>query len=270
MTPLLEIKNLHAQIAQKEIIKNFRLTVNAGEVHAIMGPNGAGKSTLSYVLAGKPDYEVTAGEAWLNGQNLLQMKPEERANAGLFLSMQYPVAVPGVSVSNFLKHAVNAKRKYAGLPELDAAEFLKLLRSAATELGISAEMLKREINVGFSGGEKKRMEILQMSLLKPQLAILDEADSGVDIDALKVMNDGVKRLNRNQNIALLIITHNPDLFTFHPEVEGNENKIEPDFVHIYRDGHIYDSFDKTGGETALTLLKLGGYNAFGDKNAATD
>ena len=244
---LLKIENLTAGVAQKEIIKNFSLTINAGEVHAIMGPNGAGKSTLSYVLAGKPDYEVTSGEMRLNGQDLLQMKPEERANAGLFLSMQYPVAIPGVSVSNFLKHAVNAKRKYAGLPELDAAEFLKLLRSAAKELGISAEMLKREINVGFSGGEKKRMEILQMSLLKPQLAILDEADSGLDIDALRVVAEGVNKLRTADN-ALLIITHHNDLLDL----------IKPDFVHIYADGHIVRS-----GDANLALeLEQSGYKSF--------
>lgn len=244
---LLKIENLTAGVAQKEIIKNFSLTINAGEVHAIMGPNGAGKSTLSYVLAGKSDYEVTSGKAWLNGQNLLEMKPEERANAGLFLSMQYPVAIPGVSVSNFLKHAVNAKRKYAGLPELDAAEFLKLLRSAAKELGISAEMLKREINVGFSGGEKKRMEILQMILLKPQLAILDEADSGLDIDALRVVAEGVNKLRTADN-ALLIITHHNDLLDL----------IKPDFVHIYADGHIVRS-----GDANLALeLEQSGYKSF--------
>ena len=244
---LLEVKNLCAQVAQKEIIKNFSLTINAGEVHAIMGPNGAGKSTLSYVLAGKPDYEVTSGEVRLNGQDLLTMAPEERANAGLFLSMQYPVAIPGVSVSNFLKHAVNAKRKYAGLPELDAAEFLKLLRGTAKELGISAEMLKREINVGFSGGEKKRMEILQMSLLKPQLAILDEADSGLDIDALRVVADGVNKLRTADN-SLLIITHHNDLLDL----------IKPDFVHIYADGHIVRS-----GNADLALeLEQSGYKSF--------
>ena len=244
---LLKIENLTAGVAQKEIIKNFSLTINAGEVHAIMGPNGAGKSTLSYVLTGKPDYEVTSGEVRLNGQDLLTMAPEERANAGLFLSMQYPVAIPGVSVSNFLKHAVNAKRKYAGLPELDAAEFLKLLRSAAKELGISAEMLKREINVGFSGGEKKRMEILQMSLLKPQLAILDEADSGLDIDALRVVAEGVNKLRTADN-ALLIITHHNDLLDL----------IKPDFVHIYADGHIVRS-----GDANLALeLEQSGYKSF--------
>ncbi len=244
---LLEVKNLCARVAQKEIIKNFSLTINAGEVHAIMGPNGAGKSTLSYVLAGKSDYEVTTGEAWLNGQNLLEMKPEERANVGLFLSMQYPVAIPGVTVSNFLKHAINAKRKYAGLPELDAAEFLKLLRTAAKELGISSEMLKRDINVGFSGGEKKRLEILQMSLLQPRLAILDEADSGLDIDALRIVAEGVNKLRTPEN-ALLIITHHNDLLDL----------IEPDFVHIYADGHIV----KSGHKNLALELEQSGYKSF--------
>lgn len=246
---LLEIKKLSAGVAEggKQIIKDLNLTINAGEVHAIMGPNGAGKSTLSYVLAGKSDYEVTAGEAWLNGQNLLGMKPEERANAGLFLSMQYPVAIPGVTVSNFLKHAVNAKRKYNNLPELDAAEFLKLLRSAAKELNISAEMLKRDINVGFSGGEKKRLEILQMSLLQPRLAILDEADSGLDIDALRVVAEGVNKLHTPEN-ALLIITHHNDLLDL----------IEPDFVHIYADGHIV----KSGNKSLALELEQSGYKSF--------
>lgn len=246
---LLKIENLSAGVAEngKQIIKDLNLTINAGEVHAIMGPNGAGKSTLSYVLAGKSDYEVTTGEAWLNERNLLEMKPEERANAGLFLSMQYPVAIPGVTVSNFLKHAINAKRKYAGEPELDAAEFLKLLRGAAKELGISAEMLKRDINVGFSGGEKKRLEVLQMSLLQPRLAILDETDSGLDIDALRVVAEGVNKLRTPDN-ALLIITHHNDLLDL----------IEPDFVHIYADGHIV----KSGNKNLALELEQSGYKSF--------
>ena len=247
MGALLEVKNLRARVAEKEIVKDFSLTINAGEVHAVMGPNGAGKSTLSYVLTGKPDYEVTGGEVLFGGQNLLEMKPEERANAGIFLSMQYPVAIPGVTVSNFLKHAVNAKRKYSGLPELDAAEFLKLLRGAAKELGIGADMLKREINVGFSGGEKKRLEILQMSLLQPKLAILDEADSGLDIDALRVVAEGVNRLH-SEDKALLIITHHNDLLDL----------IEPDFVHIYADGHIV----KSGDKNLAVELEKSGYKSF--------
>ena len=245
--PILEIKNLSAKVADKEIIKNLNLTINAGEVHALMGPNGAGKSTLSYVLTGKPGYEITGGEILFHGRDLTALKPEERACAGIFLSMQYPVAIPGVASNNFLKHAVNAKRKYDGLPELDAAEFLKLLRSAAQNLGIGAEMLKREINVGFSGGEKKRLEILQMRLLEPKLAILDEADSGLDIDALRMVADGVNRLHNKDN-ALLIITHHLDLL----------NLIEPDFVHIYADGHIVRSGDKTLAEA----LEKDGYKSF--------
>ena len=250
MAPILEIKNLSAKVGDKEIIKNLNLTINKGEVHALMGPNGAGKSTLSYVLTGKPEYEVTGGSIIFKGQNLLEMKANERACAGLFLSMQYPIAIPGVSVSNFLKHALNAKRKYEKLAELDAAEFLKLLRSAAKDLDVSADMLKREINVGFSGGEKKRLEILQMSLLNPVLSILDEADSGLDIDALKLVAKGVNKLHNNDN-ALLIITHHIDLL----------NYIEPNKVHIYADGHIICSGSK---DLALKLEK-NGYKSFMDE-----
>ena len=247
--PILEIKNLSAKVADKEIIKNLNLTINAGEVHALMGPNGTGKSTLSYILTGKPGYEITDGEILFHGRDLTTLKPEERACAGIFLSMQYPVAIPGVASNNFLKHAVNAKRKYEGKPELDAAEFLKLLRGVAKDLDISAEMLKREINVGFSGGEKKRMEILQMSLLQPKLAILDEADSGLDIDALKIVAEGVNKWHNNDN-SLLIITHHQDLL----------NHIQPDVVHIYADGHIVKSGDKN---LAIELEKSG-YKAFVD------
>lgn len=234
LTPVLEVKNLYARVAEKEIIKDFSLTINAGEVHALMGPNGAGKSTLSYVLAGKPGYEPTGGSVRFNGEDLFALKPEERACAGLFLSMQYPVEIPGVSSSSFLKHAVNAKRKYEGKPELDAAEFLKFLRTEAKQLGIAPEMLKRDINVCFSGGEKKRMETLQMRLLQPSLAILDETDSGLDIDALKKVAEGINALH-NENNALLIITHHQNLL----------NYITPDFVHIYADGHIIRSGDKS-------------------------
>lgn len=247
--PILEIKNLSAKVADKEIIKNLNLTINAGEVHALMGPNGAGKSTLSYILTGKPGYEITGGTIKFRGQDLTAMKPEERACAGIFLSMQYPVAIPGVAANNFLKHAVNAKRKYDGLPELDAAGFLKLLRGAAKDLDIGSEMLKREINVGFSGGEKKRMEILQMSLLQPKLAILDEADSGLDIDALKIVAEGVNKWHNAEN-ALLIITHHQDLL----------NHIQPDVVHIYADGHIV----KSGDKNLAIELENSGYKVFVD------
>lgn len=246
-TPILEVQNLCARVAEKEIIKDFSLTIQAGEVHAIMGPNGAGKSTLSYVLTGKSGYEVTGGSVLFKGQNLLEMKPEERACAGLFLSMQYPVSIPGISASSFLKHAVNAKRKYCGLPELDAAEFLKLLRTEAKALNISPDFLKREINVGFSGGEKKRMETLQMRLLQPCLAILDEADSGLDIDALKIVAEGINALRTQEN-ALLIITHHRNLLDY----------IEPNFVHIYADGHIIRSGDKN----LAVELEKNGYGAY--------
>lgn len=246
---LLQIKNLYAGVAEdkKEIIKDLTLNIKAGETHAIMGPNGAGKSTLSYILTGKAGYEVNSGEVYFNGKNLLQLSPSERASEGLFLSMQYPVAVPGVTVNSFLKHAINAQRKYKGLPELDAAEFLKLVRGAAKEFDVSAEMLKREINVGFSGGEKKRLEILQLSLLQPKLAILDEADSGLDIDALRTVADGVNKWH-NQNNALLIITHHIDLL----------NQIKPDFVHIYTDGHIV----RSGGMELAEELEQHGYKEY--------
>lgn len=246
---LLEIKNLYAGVAEsgKEIIKDLNLTINAGETHAIMGPNGAGKSTLSYVLTGKPDYAVTSGTMQFCERDLTALKPEERAALGIFLSMQAPVEIPGVTTQNFLKHAVNAVRKYNNLPELDAAEFLKLLRTKAKEFEVSAEMLKREINVGFSGGEKKRLEILQLSLLEPKLAILDEADSGLDIDALKIVANGVNQW-RTDNNSLLIITHHLDLL----------RQIKPDFVHIYADGRIV----KTGDMALAEELETSGYKNY--------
>jgi len=246
-TTLLEVKELCAGVPEKEIIKNFSLTINCGEIHVIMGPNGAGKSTLSYVLAGKPEYTVTSGGAVFAGKNLLVMSPEERALNGLFLSMQYPVAIPGVSVSNFLKHAVNAKRKFLHLPELDAAEFLKLLRGKAKELNISADMLKRDLNVSFSGGEKKRIETLQMSLLEPALAILDETDSGLDIDALKIVAEGINSLHNEKN-ALLIITHHQNLLRY----------LTPDFVHIYANGRIV----RTGDKNLAAEIEKSGYAEF--------
>ena len=247
MTALLDIKNLYAGVAQKEIIKNLSLSVNAGEVHAIMGPNGAGKSTLSHILTGKPNYEVSAGEIYFNGKNLLDLKPEERAGEGLFLCLQYPVEIPGVATNNFLKHSVNAVRKYHGEKELDSAEFLKLLKEKAKALNISADMLKRELNVGFSGGEKKRLETLQMSLLEPKLAILDEADSGLDVDALKTVAEGVNLLHNQQN-SLLIITHHLNLLKL----------IHPDFVHIYVDGQIV----KTGGFELAEEIENKGYGEY--------
>jgi Fe-S cluster assembly ATP-binding protein len=245
---LLKIKDLCAGVAEKkEIIKGLNLEIHAGEIHAIMGPNGAGKSTLSYILTGKPDYVVNSGEIIFNGKDLLQLSPSERACEGLFLSMQYPVAIPGVTTNNFLKHAINSQRKYKGLPELDTAEFLKLVRTASKEFDVSSEMLKREINVGFSGGEKKRLEILQLSLLQPSLAILDEADSGLDIDALHTVAEGVNKWHNSKN-ALLIITHHLDLL----------NLIKPDFVHIYTDGHIV----RSGSVELAKELEANGYKNY--------
>lgn len=246
-SPLLEIEDLCARVGDKEIIKNFNLTICEGEVHAIMGPNGAGKSTLSYVLCGKPGYEVTSGSIKFKGKNLLAMSIEERAREGLFLIMQYPVEIPGVPTNAFLKHAVNAVRKHQGEPELDTMEFLKTVREEASKLGINADMLKRPVNVGFSGGEKKRMETLQMAVLKPAMAILDEADSGLDIDALKVVADGVNNL-RDGKRALLIITHYQRLL----------NYIVPDFVHVFADGHIV----KSGNKNLALELEEHGYADF--------
>lgn len=242
-TPLLEIEDLHARVCDKEIIKGFSLTINEGEVHAIMGPNGAGKSTLSYVLCGKPGYEVTAGSIRFRGKNLLSMSPEERAREGVFLCMQYPVEIPGVPTTTFLKHAVNAIRQHHCLPELDTMEFLKMVREEGKKLGIDAEMIKRPVNVGFSGGEKKRLETLQMSILKPALSILDEADSGLDIDALKIVAEGVNAL-RDGRRSMLVITHYQRLL----------NYIIPDFVHVFAEGHIVKSGDKN---LALELEEKG-------------
>ena len=245
--PLLHIKDLFVEVEGKKIIKGLNLTINEGEVHAIMGPNGAGKSTLSYVLAGKPDYEVTSGEIIFKDKNLLELEPCDRASEGIFLSMQYPISIPGVTYSSFLKHAVNAQRKYKGMKELDAAEFLKLLKNKSKTLEVNPEMLKRDVNVGFSGGEKKRMETLQMSLLEPSLAILDETDSGLDIDALKIVAQGVNVLRNNHN-SLLIITHHKDLLEY----------IKPDYVHIYIDGNIVH----TGDIKLADELERSGYGVF--------
>lgn len=240
---LLEIEDLCASVGNKEIIKNFNLTINEGEVHAIMGPNGAGKSTLSYVLAGKDGYEITSGAIRFKGKDLCKMSTEERAREGIFLCMQYPVEIPGVPTSTFLKHAVNAVRKHNNLPELDTFEFLKTMREEGAKLGINNEMIKRPVNVGFSGGEKKRLETLQMSILKPTLSILDEADSGLDIDALKVVADGVNSL-RDGLRSMLVITHYQRLL----------NYIVPDYVHVFADGHIVKSGDKN---LALELEEKG-------------
>lgn len=244
---LLEIEDLCVRVGNKEIIKNFNLTINEGEVHAIMGPNGAGKSTLSYVLTGKPGYEITSGRIRFNGKDLIRMPVEDRAREGLFLIMQYPVEIPGVPVTSFLKHAVNAQRQYRGEPELDTMEFIKMLREEAKKLGIDGEMLKRPVNVGFSGGEKKRLEALQMAVLKPRLAILDEADSGLDIDAVKVVSGGVNALLDGSR-SLLVITHYQKLL----------NYIEPDFVHVFADGRIV----KSGGKSLSEEIEMNGYAAY--------
>lgn len=241
---LLEIKDLHATIAGKEILKGVNLTINRGEVHAIMGPNGAGKSTLSAVLTGHPAYTVTQGEVWLNGKNLLEMPAEQRAREGVFLSFQYPVEIPGVSMVNFMRAAVNEKRKYEGRPELKATEFLKLMREKRALLEMAAKLDNRSVNEGFSGGEKKKNEILQMAMLEPCLSILDETDSGLDIDALRVVATGVNRLKTPENSSI-VITHYQRLLDY----------IVPDFVHVLADGQIVRSGDK-----ALALeLERDGY-----------
>src|SRR6202142_3123523 len=218
---LLEIKNLHVEIDGKENLKGLDLTVNAGEVHAIMGPNGSGKSTLAYVLAGKADYTPTAGEVRFDGRNIFDMAPDERAAAGLFLAFQYPLEIPGVATMTFLRTALNAQRKKRGEAELSTPQFLKTVRDAAAKLGIDPEMLRRAVNVGFSGGEKKRNEVLQMPLLEPRLAVLDETDSGLDIDALKIVAEGVNRLKSPKN-AFVVISHYQRLL----------NYIVPDLVHV--------------------------------------
>lgn len=240
---MLEIRNLHVTVDGKEILKGIDLSINAGEVHAIMGPNGSGKSTLSYVLAGRDGYEVTQGSILFKGQDLCALNIEERAAAGVFLALQYPIEVPGVTTMTFLKTAVNAVRVARGEGELDAVRFLKLVREKAKPLNVTEEMLKRALNVGFSGGEKKRAEILQMALLEPSLCVLDETDSGLDIDALKVVSDGVNML-RSPERSMIVITHYQRLL----------DHIVPDHVHVLSAGRIV----KSGGkELALELEKSG-------------
>ena len=241
---MLKIENLHAEIDGKPILKGLTLEVNAGEVHAIMGPNGSGKSTLSYVLSGKEGYEVTGGSATLDGDDLLDLEPEERAALGLFLAFQYPVEIPGVGNMTFLRTAVNAQRKARGEEEMSSTEFLKVIRAQAKELKIDADMLKRPVNVGFSGGEKKRNEILQMAMLEPRMCILDETDSGLDVDAMKLVADGVNAL-RNEGRGFLVITHYQRLL----------DHIKPDVVHIMADGRIV----KTGGPELALEVENNGY-----------
>jgi Fe-S cluster assembly ATP-binding protein len=240
---MLQIKNLQAGIEDKPILKGIDLTVNGGEVHAIMGPNGSGKSTLASVLAGRDGYDVTGGEVLYNGNDLLDLAPEERAREGVFLAFQYPVEIPGVNSAYFLRSAVNAVRKHRGEEELDAMNFLKAVKVKMKELGLSEDFLKRPVNAGFSGGEKKRNEILQMTMLDPRLAILDETDSGLDIDALRIVADGVNRLRRDDN-AQVVITHYQRLL----------DHIVPDFVHVLHDGRIIKSGDKS---LALELEEKG-------------
>jgi Fe-S cluster assembly ATP-binding protein len=244
---MLEIKNLHAAIGGKEILKGIDLSIPAGQVHAIMGPNGSGKSTLSYVLAGRPGYEVTAGSVLFKGKDLLALNTEQRAVEGLFLALQYPVEIPGVSNMVFLKTALNILRKSRGQSELDAMQMLKLLRSKAKAIGLSEEMLKRSVNVGFSGGEKKRNEILQMAVLEPALCVLDETDSGLDIDALKVVADGVNAL-RSPDRSMIVITHYQRLLDY----------IKPDAVHVL----AYGKIRRSGGPELAHELEEKGYAEF--------
>ena len=250
---MLEIKNLHATVDGKEILKGLDLSVAPGEVHAIMGPNGSGKSTLAYVMTGRPGYEVTQGEILYRGRDLLAMTPEQRAGEGLFLAFQYPVEIPGVANTTFLKEAFNAQRAYRGEAPLDAMEFLKQVRGKIKELGIPDDLLKRPVNVGFSGGEKKRNEILQMAVLEPRLAILDETDSGLDIDALKTVAEGVNAL-RAPTRAILVITHYQRLLDY----------VVPDKVHVLAHGRIA----KSGGRKLALELEKKGYGAFGQSDAS--
>lgn len=244
---MLEIKDLHATVGGTEILKGLNLTIEPGETHAIMGPNGSGKSTLSYVLAGRDGYEVTGGRIIYEGEDLTDLNPEERAGKGIFLAFQYPVEIPGVPNSTFLKESVNAVRRYSGEKELDAIKFMKMLRGKTKELGMSDDMLKRAVNVGFSGGEKKRNEVLQMAVLEPKLAILDETDSGLDIDALKIVAEGVNSM-RSPERSSLVITHYQRLLDY----------IVPDKVHVLANGKI----QRTGGKELAHELEKKGYADF--------
>ena len=242
---MLEVKNLHATIAGKEILRGINLKIKDGEIHAIMGPNGSGKSTLSAVLTGNPLYEVTEGEALFNGKNILEMKPEDRAHEGLFLSFQYPVEIPGVSMTNFLKAAVNEKRKYQGLPELKAGDFLKLMNEKRKIVELDSKFTRRSVNEGFSGGEKKRNEIFQMAMLEPKLAILDETDSGLDVDAMRIVADGVNKMHKPGTSAI-VITHYERLL----------DMIKPDVVHVLYKGRIV----KTAGPELAKEIEQRGYD----------
>lgn len=244
---LLEIKDLHASVGEKEILKGVNLIIRRGEIHAVMGPNGAGKSTLSAVLAGRPDFKVTQGSVTFCGQDLLAMSPEERSWAGIFLSFQYPVEIPGVSITNFIKAAVNARRKAHGLEPLKPAEFLKLMKEKMAFVKMKGEFAKREVNVGFSGGEKKRNEIFQMAVLEPLLSILDETDSGLDVDALRIVAQGVNALHTPEKSSI-VITHYQRLLDY----------IVPDFVHILKDGRIVHS----GGKELVAQIEERGYDVF--------
>jgi Fe-S cluster assembly ATP-binding protein len=251
---MLKIENLQATVADKPILKGLSLTINAGEIHAIMGPNGAGKSTLGYTLGGRPGYEVTGGSALLGDQDLFALAPHERAAAGLFLGFQYPVEIPGVSFVQFLREAANAQRKVRGEAPLSGGEFLKLAREKAGLLRMDMDMLKRPVNVGFSGGEKKRAEMVQMGILDPKLAILDETDSGLDIDALRICGEGINAIMRKPDKAVLLITHYQRLLDY----------VKPDFVHVLAAGRIV----KSGGADLALRLEEEGYEAVVQETAA--
>ena len=247
MDKLLEIKNLHARIGEKEILRGIDLTIGRGEIHAVMGPNGAGKSTLNAVLTGRSDYEVTEGSIVYDGKDLLAMAPEERSWAGIFLSFQYPVEIPGVTITAFMKAAIQARRKAQGLPEMKTSEFLRLLKEKMAFVQMKPEFAKREVNVGFSGGEKKRNEIFQMALLDPTLSILDETESGLDVDALKIVADGVNAL-RSPEKSAIIITHYQKLLEY----------VRPDVVHVLKDGRIV----RTGGPELIEVIEKQGFDQF--------
>ncbi len=241
---LLNIKNLHVSIGGKEILKGLNLGVNAGEIHAIMGPNGTGKSTLAAAITGREGYEITEGEIWYKGKNIVGMSPEDRANEGIFLSFQYPVEIPGVSIQNFMRTAVNSKREYLGLPPMSTVDFMKMMKEKQAMVEITEKLQNRFVNVGYSGGEKKKNEIFQMAMLEPSLAILDETDSGLDIDALRIVAHGVNQLHNADN-AFVVITHYQRLLDY----------IVPDFVHVMYDGRIV----KTGGKSLALELEQKGY-----------